>query len=137
MLSAARRVQLPSKSHHPRCSTRLDRRNKAGEKGQRRALLCRAGVRSGETTALPRVASAVLGGHGGLFCDRTDVGLFLHGLRPVYSHVPPWDSHKQPELARYPLSPSAKAFWSQPFDVAALQWFRWIGPARWVDVLAV
>lgn len=104
--------------------------------GPAKGAALRAGVRSGET-ALPRVASAVLGGHGGLFCDRTDVGLFLHGLRPVYSHVPPWDSHKQPELARCPLNPSAKASWSQAFDVAALQWFRWIGPARWVDVLAV
>lgn len=103
----------------------------------RREGRCSAGLASDQGTALPRVASTVLGGHGGLFCDRTDVGLFLHGLRPVYSHVPPWNSHKQPELARCPPNPSAKASWSQPFDVAALQWFRWIGPARWIDVLAV
>ena len=55
----------------------------------------------------------------------------------LYTAIPPWDSQKQPELARCPLKPSVKASWSQPFDVTALQWFRWIGPARWVNVLAV
>lgn len=97
---------------------------------------CSAGLALIRGDGSPAGGFSSPGGHGGLFCDRTDVGLFLRPASCIQP-LPPWDSHKQPELARCPLNPSAKASWSQPFDVAALQWFRRIGPARWIDVLAV